>query len=139
MSGIYIADKYKSIITYDIRICQPNKWSMPIEAAHTLEHLFAIYLRTLSPIKDKIVAVNGMFCLTGFYLLIDGIEDTEYLRSVFLDMLKWIQTLDRIPIEPNEYNCGTYKSHNLSGAKVIAMSYYKALSENFQDKYQFLN
>ena len=57
------------ILTWDIRMKQPNKGSyLSPAAAHTLEHLFATYARN-SKYSSGVVYVGPMGCLTGFYLL----------------------------------------------------------------------
>ena len=56
------------ILTWDIRMKQPNKGSyLSPAAAHTLEHLFATYARN-SKYSRGVVYVGPMGCLTGFYL-----------------------------------------------------------------------
>ena len=85
------------ILTWDIRMKQPNKGSyLSPAAAHTLEHLFATYARN-SKYSRGVVYVGPMGCLTGFYLLTTGLTPAEALdltRSAFA----WIA----------EYECGNY-------------------------------
>ena len=74
------------ILTWDIRMKQPNKGSyLSPAAAHTLEHLFATYARN-SKYSRGVVYVGPMGCLTGFYLLTTGLTPAEALdltRSAF--------------------------------------------------------
>ena len=65
------------ILTWDIRMKQPNKGSyLSPAAAHTLEHLFATYARN-SKYSRGVVYVGPMGCLTGFYLLTTGLTPAE--------------------------------------------------------------
>ena len=67
------------ILTWDIRMKQPNKGSyLSPAAAHTLEHLFATYARN-SKYSRGVVYVGPMGCLTGFYLLTTGLTPAEAL------------------------------------------------------------
>ena len=67
------------ILTWDIRMKQPNKGSYLSPAAvHTLEHLFATYARN-SKYSSGVVYVGPMGCLTGFYLLTTGLTPAEAL------------------------------------------------------------
>ena len=79
------------ILTWDIRMKQPNKGSyLSPAAAHTLEHLFATYARN-SKYSRGVVYVGPMGCLTGFYLLTTGLTPAEALdltRSAFAWMAR---------------------------------------------------
>ena len=80
------------ILTWDIRMKQPNKGSyLSPAAAHTLEHLFATYARN-SKCSRGVVYVGPMGCLTGFYLLTTGLTPAEALdltRSAFAWMAEY--------------------------------------------------
>ena len=80
------------ILTWDIRMKQPNKGSyLSPAAAHTLEHLFATYARN-SKYSRGVVYVGPMGCLTGFYLLTTGLTPAEALdltRSAFAWMAEY--------------------------------------------------
>ena len=80
------------ILTWDIRMKQPNKGSyLSPAAAHTLEHLFATYARN-SKYSRGVVYVGPMGCLTGFYLLTTGLTPAEALdltRGAFAWMAEY--------------------------------------------------
>ncbi len=80
------------ILTWDIRMKQPNKGSyLSPAAAHTLEHLFATYARNCKYSRG-VVYVGPMGCLTGFYLLTTGLTPAEALdltRSAFAWMAEY--------------------------------------------------
>ena len=89
LPGMYLSrqdGENGEILTWDIRMKQPNKGSyLSPAAAHTLEHLFATYARN-SKYSKGIVYVGPMGCLTGFYLLTIGLTPAEALdltRSAF--------------------------------------------------------
>lgn len=87
------------ILTWDIRMKQPNKGSyLSPAAAHTLEHLFATYARN-SKYSRGVVYVGPMGCLTGFYLLTTGLTPAEALdltRSAFAWMAEYELSLIHI-------------------------------------------
>ena len=89
LPGMYLSrqdGENGEILTWDIRMKQPNKGSyLSPAAAHTLEHLFATYARN-SKYSKGVVYVGPMGCLTGFYLLTIGLTPAEALdltRSAF--------------------------------------------------------
>mgnify|MGYP001069092233 CR=1 FL=1 len=88
------------ILTWDIRMKQPNKGSyLSPAAAHTLEHLFATYARN-SKYSRGVVYVGPMGCLTGFYLLTTGLTPAEALdltRSAFAWMAEFADWYDDTP------------------------------------------
>ena len=84
------------ILTWDIRMKQPNKGSyLSPAAAHTLEHLFATYARN-SKYSSGVVYVGPMGCLTGFYLLTTGLTPAEARlllpsRAEFVGLWRYLQ------------------------------------------------
>ena len=67
------------ILTWDIRMKQPNKGSyLSPAAAHTLEHLFATYARN-SKYSRGVVYVGPMGCLTGEIPGASAVECGNYL------------------------------------------------------------
>ena len=95
------------ILTWDIRMKQPNKGSyLSPAAAHTLEHLFATYARN-SKYSKGVVYVGPMGCLTGFYLLTTGLTPAEALdltRSAFA----WMAEYDGEIPGASAVECGNY-------------------------------
>ena len=70
--GIYISREDKGFITFDLRITEPNKEPAVAPAAiHSLEHLMATWFRN-SEVKDDVVYVGPMGCLTGMYIIMTG-------------------------------------------------------------------
>ena len=55
------------ITVYDIRLYKPNKEKMTARGMHTLEHLFAGFIREHLNSKDvEIIDCSPMGCRTGF-------------------------------------------------------------------------
>ncbi len=126
--AVRIAKKMKSpsgdaITVYDLRFYKPNEDKMSGKGIHTLEHLFAGFMRDHLNSKDvEIIDLSPMGCRTGFYMSLLGSPDEERVgkawRKSMKDVLK-VKSEKDIP-ELNIYQCGTYKMHSLKDAKGIA-------------------
>jgi S-ribosylhomocysteine lyase len=115
--------KGDDITVFDLRFVYPNKEILSSEGIHTLEHLFAGFMRDHLNSKDvEIIDISPMGCRTGFYMSIIGTPSEELVAKAWSasmeDILKVKEQKD-IP-ELNVYQCGTYKMHSLSDAKEIA-------------------
>ena len=111
------------ITVYDIRIHKPNKDKMSGKGIHTLEHLFAGFIREhLNGDDVEIIDCSPMGCRTGFYMSVLGNpsakEVAKATKKAMKDVLKVKSECD-IP-ELNIYQCGTYKMHSLKDAKKTA-------------------
>ncbi len=112
-----------TITVFDLRFNKPNEELMGEKGIHTLEHLFAGFIRTHLNADDiEIIDVSPMGCRTGFYMSLIGTPDEARVGKAWLsamkDVLK-VKLLEDIP-ELNEYQCGTYLLHSLEDAKDIA-------------------
>lgn len=111
------------ITVFDLRFCVPNEKMLGEKGIHTLEHLFAGFIREhLNSDTVEIIDVSPMGCRTGFYMSLLGSPSEEQVgeawRAAMEDVLK-VETQNDIP-ELNEFQCGTYKMHSLEEAKQIA-------------------
>ncbi len=111
------------ITVFDLRFCVPNKSILSERGIHTLEHLFAGFIRQhLNGDGVEIIDVSPMGCRTGFYMSLIGSPDAERVAKAWLaameDVLN-VKDQGEIP-ELNEYQCGTYSMHSLSEAQEIA-------------------
>jgi S-ribosylhomocysteine lyase len=111
------------ITVFDLRFYRPNIDLMNGESIHTLEHLFAGFIREhLNSDTVEIIDVSPMGCRTGFYMSLLGTPDEQTVANAWIksmeDVLK-VQNQSDIP-ELNIYQCGTYKMHSLEGAKEVA-------------------
>ncbi len=128
--GIYLSRKdsigSETASTIDIRVKLPNiEPAMTPEAAHTVEHLGATYLRNLDGWKDEVIYFGPMGCLTGFYLIVAGDYEPqtpkyERLVEAVMGMFRFVAEYEgEIPgTRPDE--CGNYRLHDLAAAKAVA-------------------
>ena len=64
------------ITVFDLRFCVPNESMLSEKGIHTLEHLFAGFIRNhLNSDKVEIIDVSPMGCRTGFYMSLLGSPD----------------------------------------------------------------
>ena len=115
--------KGDDITVYDLRFCVPNHEILSEKGIHTLEHLFAGFMRDhLNDDNVEIIDISPMGCRTGFYMSLIGTPDEQTVanawRAAMEDVLK-VQHQNQIP-ELNEYQCGTYQMHSLLEAQGIA-------------------
>lgn len=115
--------KGDTITVFDLRFTIPNQAILPEKGIHTLEHLFAGFMRDhLNSDSVEIIDISPMGCRTGFYMSLIGAPKQELVTTAWLtamhDILAVASQHD-IP-ELNEYQCGTYQMHSLVEAKAIA-------------------
>ena len=111
------------ITVFDLRFCRPNEDKLSVKGIHTLEHLFAGFMREhLNSDSVEIIDISPMGCRTGFYMSLLGKpkkkEVVKAWEKSMKDVLK-VKSQKDIP-ELNIYQCGTYKMHSLDDAKDIA-------------------
>ena len=115
--------KGDDITVFDLRFCVPNQEILPEKGIHTLEHLFAGFMRDhLNSENVEIIDISPMGCRTGFYMSLIGTPSEEAVAAAWeaamQDILN-VQNQSQIP-ELNEYQCGTYRMHSLEEAQQIA-------------------
>lgn len=111
------------ISVFDLRFCTPNQEIMGEKGIHTLEHLFAGFMRDFLNDKDcEIIDISPMGCRTGFYMSLIGLVDPQKVALSWENSMKKIlEVKDQSEIpELNIYQCGSYKMHSLDEAKQIA-------------------
>ena len=111
------------ITVFDLRFCLPNQEILSEKGTHTLEHLFAGFMRDhLNSDGVEIIDLSPMGCRTGFYMSLIGTPSEQQVarawKAAMEDVLK-VQDQSQIP-ELNEYQCGTYVMHSLEEAQAIA-------------------
>lgn len=113
------------INVYDLRFVRPNHELLDSRGIHTLEHLFAGFMRQfLNSSLVEIIDISPMGCRTGFYMSLIGTPTMESVRDAFLQSMHAILTIkdqSQIP-ELNEYQCGSYKEHSLPETHKIAQN-----------------
>ncbi|MBD3799384.1 S-ribosylhomocysteine lyase [Sulfuricurvum sp.] len=115
--------KGDDITVFDLRFVKPNEKTLSPEGIHTLEHLFAGFMRDhLNSESAEIIDISPMGCRTGFYMSVIGTPSEETVADAWEASMKDIlevKSQNDIP-ELNVYQCGTYKMHSLEDAKAIA-------------------
>lgn len=112
-----------TITVFDLRYCVPNEEILPEKGIHTLEHLFAGFMRQhLNGHGVEIIDISPMGCRTGFYMSLIGQPAEQTVADAWLASMKdvlEVKSQAEIP-ELNLYQCGTYTMHSLDEAKQIA-------------------
>ena len=115
--------KGDDITVFDLRFCKPNQAILPERGIHTLEHLFAGYMRQhLNGEGVEIIDISPMGCRTGFYMSLIGTPEAQNVARAWEASMRDILEVKNekdIP-ELNVYQCGTYKMHSLEEAHSIA-------------------
>ncbi|EHD7442016.1 S-ribosylhomocysteine lyase [Campylobacter jejuni] len=115
--------KGDDISVFDLRFCIPNKDIMSEKGTHTLEHLFAGFMRDhLNSNSVEIIDISPMGCRTGFYMSLIGTPDEKSIAKAWEAAMKDVLSVNdqsKIP-ELNIYQCGTCAMHSLDEAKQIA-------------------
>ncbi len=115
--GMYTSRVDGDVITYDIRMRLPNNEPvMGNDAIHTIEHLFATYVRN-SKFSDHIIYFGPMGCRTGFYFLTRDCIEQEDAIELVKNTFKFIAEFDGEIPGSSEVECGNYRDHSLIGAK----------------------
>ena len=113
------------ISVFDLRFCVPNKEILSEKGIHTLEHLFAGFMREhLNSKKVEIIDLSPMGCRTGFYMSLLGTPKSKEVAKAWKKSMKdvlAVESKSAIP-ELNLYQCGTFQMHSLKEAKEIAQN-----------------
>lgn len=115
--------KGDEIAVFDLRFCRPNQEILSEKGIHTLEHLFAGFMREhLNGEGIEIIDISPMGCRTGFYMSLIGVPKNARVLEAWRRSMEDILTLkseEEIP-ELNIYQCGTACMHSLKEAQEIA-------------------
>jgi len=111
------------VTVFDLRFCRPNEAILSQEGIHTLEHLFAGFMRNhLNSGKTEIIDLSPMGCRTGFYMSLIGTPQEERVVNAWkasMGDILHVKSEADIP-ELNIYQCGTCNMHSLDEAQDIA-------------------
>ncbi|MDG6815516.1 S-ribosylhomocysteine lyase [Glaesserella parasuis] len=121
--------KGDTITVFDLRFVRPNIEILSPRGIHTMEHLFAGFMRDhLNSDTVEIIDISPMGCRTGFYMSLIGSPSAEEVAKAWeasmRDALEKVPDESKIP-ELNEYQCGSYKEHSLADAHEIARNVLK--------------
>lgn len=132
--GIYVSRDDEQFRTFDLRITEPNKEPAVAPAAmHSMEHLMATWFRN-SRVKDDVVYVGPMGCLTGMYIVMKGRYDVEQMRQLTMECLEWMLTQQEVPATTPE-TCGNYLLHDLPMCLWESRRYLDRLRHDFHSEY----
>ena len=127
--GIYISRVDGDITTFDLRTRRPNSGVyMDNVTMHTVEHLFATYIRN-SEIGESVIYFGPMGCRTGFYLLTRNV-DKETVLDVVIKVLRQIVNHEGEVFGAKREECGNYRELQLESAKAECARYLDIL-ENY--------
>jgi S-ribosylhomocysteine lyase len=112
------------ISVFDLRFTMPNESLLSEKGIHTLEHLFAGFMRNNLNKEGsvEIIDLSPMGCRTGFYMSLIGNPSNNDVATAWKasmeDVLE-VKSQDDIP-ELNIYQCGTKDMHSLGDAQETA-------------------
>ena len=102
-------------------------------AMHSMEHLMATWFRN-SEVKDDVVYVGPMGCLTGMYIVMTGSYPAEDMRRLTMECLEWMVTQNEVPATTPE-TCGNCLLHDLPMCLWEARRYLDRLKNEFHSEY----
>lgn len=130
--GIYISRVDGDITTFDLRTRKPNAGEyMDTCTAHTVEHMFATYVRN-SEIGDNVIYFGPMGCRTGFYLLTRNTAPEKVLE-VTKKVLEQIVNHKGEVFGATRKECGNFRDLNLESAQKECKEYLKVLASGMHD------
>ncbi len=131
--GMYLSRQDKGAVTYDIRTRRPNiEEVMENGAIHTLEHLFATYVRN-SEFADEIIYFGPMGCRTGFYFITTPDLPASDAIELTRKALAFCAAFEGDVPGVSAKECGNYRDHNLEGAKAEAKAMVEVLKAWTED------
>ena len=127
--GIYVSRIDGDITTFDLRFRRPNAGDYISNIAmHSLEHMFATYVRN-SEIGADVIYFGPMGCQTGFYLLTRNVDNGTVL-SVTKEVLRLIISHDSGMFGASEIECGNYRNLSVESAKAEAALFLDVLEKS---------
>ena len=124
--GMYISRIDGDVTTFDLRTRVPNAGEyMDHSTMHTLEHLFATYIRN-GEIGASVLYFGPMGCQTGFYLLTRGLPAEDVRRAV-IAALQQVVAHDGEVFGNSAVECGNYQTLDLQAGRREAKRYLDIL------------
>lgn len=136
LPGIYISRADEGFTTFDIRMTTPNREPAVAPAAmHSLEHLMATWMRNKEGVKQDVVYVGPMGCMTGMYIIMREGYTVERMRELMTECTAWIaDEVTEVPAT-TPATCGNCLLHDLPMAKWEAARYHSRLVNEFHCEY----
>ena len=127
--GIYVSRIDGDVTTYDLRTRRPNLGDyMDNVTMHSVEHLFATYVRN-SSVGDKVIYFGPMGCRTGFYLLTRDLDNATVFDTV-VDVLEKIVSHEGAMFGATREECGNYRELDVESARRECREYLAALKKS---------
>ena len=127
--GMYISRTDGTITTYDLRFRKPNGGHyLDNMTMHSIEHMFATYIRNDEEVANHVIYFGPMGCQTGFYLLLDNVLPEHAYKAVVRTLEKIIDHTGAM-FGATRAECGNFVNLSVSIAKQECRRYLKALSE----------
>lgn len=131
--GMYTSRIDGDCVTYDIRTRRPNVEPVMENAAiHTLEHLFATYVRN-SEFSDSVIYFGPMGCRTGFYFIVRNTVSPAQAIELTKNALSFCADFSGEVPGVSAKECGNWRDHDLEGAKKEAAAMLTVL-EKWEEK-----
>lgn len=131
LKGVYVSriDQFKDVVltTFDLRMKKPNVETLENGAIHTLEHLLATFFRNDETYGKRMVYFGPMGCLTGMYLIVEGDLSSSDILPLIIEGFNFVKAYEGDIPGVSAIECGTYKLHDLEGAKAEAVAYLETL------------
>ena len=132
--GIYVSRIDGDITTYDMRTRRPNcEDYMDNLTMHSLEHMFATYIRN-SSIGADVIYFGPMGCRTGFYLLLKGDRTSREVLPLVLACFRFIAEFAGEVPGASAKDCGNYLDMNLPMANYWGKKYTELLENIGSDR-----
>lgn len=134
LRGIYVSRKDavgdEIVTTFDIRMKAPNREAaLSAQAAHTIEHLAATFLRNDAEWADKTVYWGPMGCLTGFYFIAKGDLQSTDVVDIMTRTFRFCAEFEGEIPGASPKDCGNWSFQDLAGAKAEASRYLTEVLE----------
>ena len=130
--GIYVSRIDGDITTYDMRTRRPNCDDyMDNLTMHSLEHMFATYIRN-SSIGVDVIYFGPMGCRTGFYLLVRDL-DPDTVRAALQTVLKQTVAHEGEVFGATRKECGNYRELDILAAKHECAAFLEILKQHKGD------
>ena len=131
--GVYLQETKRNINVYDLRFVKPNTKFITVAALHTIEHLFATWLKiSNNDLRNIMISFNPGGCQTMFYLeIFDDLSTTECdLAPILIKCIDDCLKATEVP-GATEEECGNYKSHDLETAQFWLKNYKQVLEKDY--------
>lgn len=134
--GMYVSRVDGDITTFDLRFIRPNTPPfLEVPAVHTIEHLFATFVRN-SPLASAVIYFGPMGCRTGFYFLTRDLTRNQAL-TLTKEALAFVADFEGEVPGVSAEECGNWREHDLAGAQRYARHMVEVLQNWSAEKMEY--